>query len=152
VPHFVLESKEPTIKKSYLDRVIPIAVPAIQRREDPAIPLFNSYQMPLVTLHPDVQPRPAGKADPAVWGVVTWEDVDMRLDFFSIYIQGLTNAYRFEDPPGAFKPGDDPLTGRRITQKTLQLNFWWPGDAQNASEEFIRFGTPDDVESRWVFR
>ena len=35
-------------------------------------------------------------------------DVDPRTDHFSVYIQGLTNAYKFLDPEGAFKSGDPP--------------------------------------------
>ena len=31
--------------------------------------------------------------DNSVWGLATWEDVDPRVDFFSVYIKGLTNAY-----------------------------------------------------------
>ena len=41
-----------------------------------------------------------------MWGVATWEYVDPRMDFFSIYVKGLTNAYRFADPPGAYKAGE----------------------------------------------
>ena len=47
-PQFVLESRE--FKKAYLDRVIPVAVPYIQRREDPNTKLYNSVQISARTL------------------------------------------------------------------------------------------------------
>jgi hypothetical protein len=61
-------------------------------------------------------------------------------------VQGLTNAYQFEDPAGAFKKGDAPGTGRQFTRKTLQLNFWRPGDTVDPHEEEIRFGTRIDPD------
>ena len=39
----------------------------------------------------------------------TW--IDPRIDFFSVFVGGLTNAFQFEDVPGGFKPGDPPGTG-----------------------------------------
>src|SRR5262249_6604236 len=39
-PTFVLESHE--YGKAYLDRIIPVAIPAIQAKEDPNRPLFDS--------------------------------------------------------------------------------------------------------------
>ena len=29
-----------------------------------------------------------------LWGVATWEDIDPRIVRFSVYVFGLTNAYR----------------------------------------------------------
>ena len=69
--------------------------------------------------------------------------VDPRSDFFSIYVRGLTNAYRWQDPPNGFKAGDPPGTGRRFLYKTLQLNFWRPGDSLDHNEDEIRFGVPN---------
>jgi hypothetical protein len=71
-----------------------------------------------------------------------WEDVDPRIDFFCIYVSGLTNAFKIEDSPGAFKPGDPIGTGRTCRKKTLQLNFWRPGDSVFAHEREFRFGIP----------
>jgi hypothetical protein len=65
----------------------------------------------------------------------------------------LTNAYRFEDPSGAYKPGDPPGTGRRLLKKTLQLNFWRPGDTVDPHEEEIQFGCrldPDPAEQQKI--
>ena len=87
-----------------------------------------------------------------MWGVATWEFVDPRMDFFSIYVKGLTNAYRFADQPGAYKVGDAPATGRRFAQKTLKLNFWRPGDEIDPREDEIFYGIPGQVDHQWVFR
>lgn len=133
-PHFVLESKE--FNKAYLDRVIPAAMQPILDREFPRqsrdenFVLHNSLTISSV----DIQ------VDESVWGVVTWEDIDPRIDYFSVYVQGLTNAYKFEDPEGAYQQGDPPGKGRKFLRKTLQLNFWRPGDTVEQKEEEIHFG------------
>jgi hypothetical protein len=125
-PHFVLESTE--VGKAYLDRLIPAAMPVIQLREMRGAKLHNSVEISQVSI--PVVPRDGG---PGVWGLVTWEDVDPRIDFFSVYVQGLTNAFRLG--PSA--------TGGIVQQlKTLQLNFWRPGDAEYEHEGEIRYGVP----------
>jgi hypothetical protein len=144
-PQFVLESHE--YKKAYLDRVLPQAVKAIQKREDPNRVLLDTVQM---SQHPI--PLSTADEDKSVWGVATWEFVDPRMDFFSIYVKGLTNAYRFADQPGAYKNGDAPGTGRVFAQKTLKLNFWHPGDSIDPREDEIFYGIPDQVDHEWVFR
>ena len=85
-----------------------------------------------------IAPTPKGQ-ETTTWGVATWEDVDPATDHFSIYVQGLTNAYRWVDPPGAYKKGNPPGTGRQFYPKTLVLNFWRPGDKEIEHEGEIRF-------------
>jgi hypothetical protein len=135
-PHFVLASTE--YDKEYLDRVIPAALEPIKTREFPGRPeqkLYNSLSISEVPI-----PISDGTNDNSVWGVVTWVDVDPRIDYFVVYVQGLTNAYRFDDPEGAFKKSDPPGSGRKLMKKTLQLNFWRPGDTVDPNEEEIRYG------------
>lgn len=139
-PHFVLRSHE--YSKEYLDRVIPAAQGPIQAREKPGAKLHNSVEMSKIAI-----PLSDERSEHSVWGFVTWEDIDPRIDYFSVYVSGLTNAFRFQDPPGAFKPGDAPGTGRTFTSKTLQLNFWRPGDDIFEHEREFRFGIPGDRES-----
>ena len=134
-PQFVLEGRE--FDKAYMDRVIPVAVSPIQRREDPNTRLYNTVQISSVDIKVGTE-----RSDRSVWGVATWQDLDPRIDFFSIYVTGLTNAYRWEDPAGAYKAGDAPGTGRKHGYKTLQLNFWRAGDAVNLQEEETRYGVP----------
>ncbi|MBC8351651.1 MAG: hypothetical protein H8E66_06660 [Planctomycetes bacterium] len=139
LPHFVLESRE--YKKSYLDRIIPAAQKAIQVREDPGTKLHNSIEMARATI-----PLSDERIERGLWGVVTWEDVDPRIDFFSVYIRGLTNAFEFVDPPGAYQAGQPPGAGRVFSHKTLQLNFWRPGDSVLEHEREVRYGVPVDTD------
>ena len=84
--------------------------------------------------------------------MATWTDMDPSMDRFSIFVRGLSNAYQWVDQPGGFKPGDPPGSGRKLTQKTLQLNFWRPGDAVYEHEAEIRYGIPGDVDYRWLYQ
>ena len=87
---------------------------------------------------------------------------DPESDFISVYVTGLTNAYRWKDAPESFAAGDPPGKGRVFTRKTLQLNFWRPGDEYDENEQEIRFGVPqgqarfydsgEGVAYRWTFR
>ncbi len=138
-PHFVLESVD--FQKSYLDRVIPAAQQAIQIRENPGVKLYNSVEMTRAQI-----PLSDERTERGVWGVVTWEDVDPRIDFLSIYVRGLTNAFDFTDPPGAYRAGQPPGSGRVFVYKTLQLNFWRPGDSYLEHEREIRYGVPVDSD------
>ncbi len=144
-PQFVLESHE--YQKAYLDRIIPTAIEAIQQKEDPNRVLQNSVDIGsrLVPLSTDL-------VDKSLWGVATWEDVEPRIDTFSVYVEGLTNAYQWIDTPGAFKPGDAPTTGRVLKQKNLMLNFWRPGDEFLEDKQTIHFGIPGKVDYSWVYR
>lgn len=147
-PHFVLASTE--YDKEYLDRVIPAALAPIKAREFPGreVQLHNSLTISEVPLL-----KSDDMNDNSVWGVVTWIDVDPKIDYYLVYVQGLTNAYQFEDPMGAFKKGDAPGTGRKFLKKTLQLNFWRPGDTVDPHEEEIRYGCridPDEADQKAI--
>jgi len=162
-PHFVLRSQE--FDKEYLDQVIPAAQIAIQKREKPGVRILNSVEMTRVKI-----PLSDDRVDRSVWGVVTWEDVDPRIDYFSVYVRGLSNAFIFADTPGAYQPGDEPGKGRVFRFKTLQLNFWRPGDTTFEHEDEVRFGVPIDsdpdvqqqmldrfgleqrLDHRWIYR
>ena len=134
-------------QKAYLDRVIPMAVGPIQTREDPATRLFNSVQVSQIDI-----PVSTERSDKAVWGVATWTDIDQKADYFSIYIEGLTNAYKWIDPEGAWTDGDPPGNGRRFANKLLKLDFWRPGDATDPHESEIRFGFPGQLPYQWLYR
>src|SRR5205085_1584904 len=98
-PQFVLHSTE--YKKEYLDRVIPAALGPIKAREFPGRPeqvLYNSLNISEVPIAISDE-----RTDHSVWGVVTWTEIDPRIDYFTVNVQGLTNAYRFADPAGGFK-------------------------------------------------
>ena len=138
-PKFTMEAEIEGVKQVYLDKIIPLAVDAIRKREDPNRPLLNSVEMGVQAVKLSTATQ-----DNSIWGVATWVDVDPRIDFFSIYVTGLTNAYRWTDPQNGFKAGDTPATGRQYTYKTLQLNFWRPGDEFGINEDQIYMGSPAD--------
>jgi len=157
LPHFLLQGQDVApnggkIYRAYLDQVMPEAVPAIRRRETPGRTLYTATTMPL-------EPIPAGQER---WGVAVWTEVDPEIDFFSIYVRGLTNAYDWTDPPGVYQVGDPPGTGREFVQKVLQLNFWRPGDRFLQHENEVRFGVApgkaelygvdEGVDYRWTYR
>jgi hypothetical protein len=161
IPEFALVSQDRSggqrVRKAYLDRIVPAALEPIRRRELSQGKLLHSAQLPQQELRVE-----AGRMQRGVWGVAMWEDVDPRIDFFSVYVRGLTNAYKWTVPPDAYKSGDPPGTGRKFTYKTLQLNFWRPGDEIDQNEREIIFGvapgrgdfydSPEGVAYRWVYR
>ena len=134
-PNFTLVDQE--TKQSYLDQIIPSAVRAIARREVLEQPLFNS-----VSISQQDIPVSSDVVDRSLWGVATWTNIDPRVDFFSIYVAGLTNSYQYEELASSFAESQPPGTGRQFTRKTLQLNFWRPGDALDENEREIRYGIP----------
>jgi hypothetical protein len=139
VPEFLLVSDE--FNKTYPDRFIPAALGPIRMREDPAREFLST-----IDAVREIQPGET------IWGVAMWEDVDPRIDRFSVYVHGLTNAYQWQDEPGKFKPGDSIGTGRRLARKTLKLNFWRPGDEFFEHEGEIQYGIPGEVDYEWVYR
>jgi len=146
-PEFLLEAHVRTpdakriIAKTYADRVIPVAMGPIRMREDPNRRFLNSVEMCREI-----------KVGETLWGVATWEDIDPKMFEFSVYVIGLTNAYRRYDEPGAFKPGDPVAKGRKTQRKTLVLNFWRPGDQFYEHESEIRYGRPGGLDYEWVYR
>jgi hypothetical protein len=138
-PNFILQCHD--YDRAYLDKVIPAAIEKIRKREDPNREFFNSVTISNVDI-----PISTDLEDNSVWGIATWIGVEPRSDFFSVYVRGLTNAYRWQDPEGEFKPGDKPGTGRRFSYKTLQLNYWRPGDSINVNEREFRYGVPNQKQ------
>lgn len=138
VPHFVLESLEPldegeglTAYRAYLDRVIPAALGPIRKREAGGGEILDSAAMVAQEIGPGEER----------WGVATWEDVDPRIDHFSIYVRGLTNALEWRRRPGAPVRASDP-PGAPLEQalRTLRLDFWRPGDERDEVEEEMSVG------------
>jgi hypothetical protein len=112
----------------YTDEVLPTAAQVIQLEEDPATTLLDSVEMGRTTL-----PLSKGGSDGAVWGVATWVDVEPRIDYVSVRIEGLTNAYRVvNDPNGSVS----------FRFRQLQLNFYRPGDTVREPEDRITAGIP----------
>lgn len=138
LPHFVLESLEPvdageglSSYRGYLDRLVPSAMETIRRREDPNRRFLDSAEMSASEIQPGEER----------WGVAVWEDIDPRIDFFSIYVQGLTNAVRWRLRPGAaVAAADPPGTHIEETLESLRLDFWRPGDDRTATDTEMSIG------------
>ncbi len=143
VPEFYLEARDNLDSQInvYRDQLIPVAIPAIREREDRNREFLNSVQ-----LTREIQ------VGETYWGIATWVDIDPRTDYISLYVGGLTNAYRWEDPPGAYRPDMPPGEGRKFTRKMLKINFWRPGDEYYEHEKEIRYGIPGQVDYEWVMR
>ncbi len=124
-PIFVLS--DPVSGKEYVDRILPTAKEKIAIREQITAPLYNSVEISKIDI-----PYSSDSAAPGVWGIATWEDIDPNLDFVSIEVYGLTNAFEQDGE------GDDAPYRR----KALQLNFYRPGDTMRQTEDFVRFGIP----------
>jgi len=111
---------------TYRDEIAPIVLAQIQRREDKFQRLLDSHQMSQAKI-----PPAKNAIDPGLWGVAIWTDVDPRIDYVSVYVKGLTNAYRL---------GSDFDEPTKL--KTLQLNFWRPGDQVEEDDDYVDFGIP----------
>lgn len=139
-PHIVLEASVRQLngtyqRKSYLDRLIPVAIAPIQEREK--LPkILNSVEM---TQYPI--PLSEERIDRGVWGVATWESVDPTTDFVAVYVKGLSNAYKVRDL-GTYDPAGPPANGRLFGSKVLQINFWRPSDQFFEHEQEVRYGIP----------
>lgn len=121
LPHFVLQSEEAltpreglTAYRSYLDRLIPGAAEAIQAREDRSRRLYDSASISETPLEPGEER----------WGVAVWEGIDPRIDYFTIFVKGLTN--RFLAQPATTV--DEIVNLDRFALQSLRLDFWRPGD------------------------
>ncbi len=152
-PKFTLESKiqdkktGETIELKYDDHVMPLAIDAIRKKEDPKRLLLNCVEMSKAQVKVSTDTE-----DNSVYGVACWEDVDLRIDFFSVFVHGLTNAYRWADPVAGVKPDDKIAAGRKYKYKELQLNFWRPGDEFHPNTQDFYYGIPGEVDFRWIYR
>ncbi len=113
--------------KVYVDEVIPQALPAIANKERVGSRIYNSVEIQRLKLELSTETE-----NNAVWGVATWRGVDPRTDFFTVQVQGLTNAQKLELDG----------TNLKYLQKTLVLHFSRPGDTIDELQDRIRFGIP----------
>ena len=121
-------------KKAYLDRIIPSVIPKIREIEDPNTTFYDTVSISRNAIPANPDPNSAG-----VWGVAVWQDLDPRLDYITIYVTGLSNAFEvFELPDGT----------KKFKHKTLQLNFWRPGDIHDEDKDKIRYGIPKTRDAR----
>ncbi len=113
---------------AYRDQYLPLVAKEIQKLEDPNQRLFNSLEIGDVEI-----PLSRTETDPGVWGVAVWEEIDPRVNYVSVRIKGLTNAYRI------VATADGKID---VVNKILQLNYWRPGDGAQQERDFVAYGIP----------
>ncbi len=123
------------------DQFLPLALAQIGAIEDPNQRFENSVTIAAKEIAPGE----------TVWGIATWTDVDPRINDFTVYVSGLTNALRWTDDDEAFKTDNVPMTGRTIIRKVLKLNFYRPGDEEVDEENKVYFGLPGRKDFEWVY-
>ena len=134
VPELTLVTGDNGKQKTYIDRVMPIAQAAINRRE--RLKYKNSVEI--------VGPLPPtaalnSKSAKSLDGVAMWRGIDSHTDFFRVYMGGFSNGYRISD---------DPEGKKVVLRKTLVQQFWRPSDNFEQVEEEIRM-----VEQpKWIYR
>ncbi|WP_406693373.1 hypothetical protein V5E97_20325 [Singulisphaera sp. Ch08] len=132
VPQFTLVTDT---GKRYEDTVLPQAVPIIEAREDPSIPLLGA-----VNIMGTVPPSTKEGIDDAVFGVAVWEGVDPKADRFNIYVRGLSDGYQLLPSPDGGKP--------TVRHKSLRIDFVRRGDDRNLSEREIQLLEPP---YEWIY-
>ena len=109
--------------------VVPQAIPAIQAREDPTIPILGGVEimgiLPAST-KPDV--------DDAVYGVATWEEWDHKADHFRIYVRGLSGGDKAIPSPSGGKTS--------VKDKTLKIDLIRRADQHNINLREIELADP----------
>ncbi len=125
--------------KYYRERFVPLAIDYIRQREDPGRKILSSVEMCRTI-----------KVGEEYWGVATWIDVDKTTNKFSIYIRGLTNAYRWIDDSSK-TTSKDIWAARKFERKILKLNFWRPADEYYENEKDIIYGQEGELDYLWIF-
>ena len=114
-----------TTEVSYVDSVIPLALLKIKERERMAAFPETTVSIKDKTISPGEE----------LWGVAMWTDIDPRINEFSIFVGGLTNAYQGWSDPN----GEGCITLPRV----LRLDWWRVGDAKSLNESQIHFGSKE---------
>ena len=119
---------------AYNDQIIPLALPTIMRREG-----FDRLPETTVSItQKDIAPGQE------LWGVAMWTDIDPRINDFSIFVSGLTNAYQWGDrvsEDGTLENTGKIGEGRIIKRRVLKIDWWRVGDANSQDESQIHFGS-----------
>ncbi|MCK4683397.1 MAG: hypothetical protein KAT44_00455, partial [Pirellulales bacterium] len=135
-PHFVFETHEALSRdeglleyQDHLDRLVSTAVAPISRREK--IPVDMLYDSVSISERP-IQPGEER------WGVAIWQEIDARIDFFTVFIYGLTNSIRWRHDAELEADLDHSPEYERRELECLRLDFYHPGDADHDDFEEVR--------------
>ena len=125
-PRFIMVNDK---DEKFEANVVPQAIPAIQVREDPAIPIQGGVEI-MGILPASTKPG----VDDAVYGIATWEKWDHKADHFRIYVRGLSGDDKAIPSPSGGKPS--------VKDKTLKIDFIRRGDQQNINLRQIQLADP----------
>ena len=128
---------------AYPDRILPLALLKIQERERVA-KLHTTVSITQEEIVPGEE----------LWGVAMWTDVDPRINEFSIFVTGLTNAYQWSNrvaEDGTYVNRGAIGEGRIVKRRVLKTNWWRIGDDHSLNESQIRFGARDAVMPESIF-
>ena len=135
-PHFVFETHEALSRdeglleyQDHLDRLVSAAVAPISRREK--IPVDMLYDSVSISERP-IQPGEER------WGVAIWQEIDTRIDFFTVFIYGLTNSIRWRHDAELETDLEHSPEYERRELECLRLDFYHPGDADHDDFEEVR--------------
>ncbi len=126
-PQFIFETHEALARsegllehRDFLDRLVPTALEPISRRE--GIPPDQLYDSVSIAERP-IQPGEER------WGVAVWQGVDPRIDFFTIFVYGLTNSLKWRHDVELVTDIEHAPKYERRQLECLRLDFYHPGDA-----------------------
>ena len=130
----------------YYDSYEPLALVRIRQKEGrKGIEILDSTRISNMKILPGQ----------TVWGVATWTGVDPRIDKFSIYVSGLTNACRWEldeeDLENVGAADAQVGAGRAIWRKVLKINFYNPGDEAHSGGKEIYNNLPGELDYGWFY-
>ncbi len=127
----------------YYDEFIPLANVQIAKKEArEGQTFYDSVRISTMKILPGQ----------TVWGVATWVDVDPKIDKFSVYVSGLTNALRWEISEDAPLDKDALVgSGRDVYRKVLRLNFFNPSDESHSGGKEIYNNLPGELDYQWIY-
>lgn len=155
MPRFALRLEDEGAEGELMDEVnLQVQNAVFQRemgRRAPDLKLHNSIQAIGEVSEPVSisDPNPLSKA---TYGVAIWRNIDPKTDYFSIYISGLTNAYKISAGTG---------TEQVVEEKVVVQKFARPGDEFLQEESEFRLidssdtdndQKPDQTYPFWTYR
>jgi hypothetical protein len=132
VPQFIMVNEK---GEKFEDQVIPQAIPLIQNREDPTIPVRGAVDIMGI-----IPPSTKEGVDDAVFGAAVWDKWDPKADRYSIYVRGLSDGYKEIPNPKGGKP--------IVKYKTLRIDLIRRGDERHVNEKEIELNDPP---YEWVY-
>ncbi|NOX54825.1 MAG: DUF4339 domain-containing protein [Planctomycetes bacterium] len=148
-PEFLLVTEDNDAQKRYPDQIIPQAQAAIIKRERRE--LKNSVE--IIGPLPPVTP-PGAEKENALYGVAMWRGIDPDTDYFTIYLMGFSNGYKYVRGPVSYEQlkqlaADGQLT---MSDQVWDTKSDWigAGEVENLFDESKP--PPQDAEkTQWFY-